>query len=402
MMPTYYKVGLLQEVSYGVIPASSMQLVNVQSLRLSGERDAQRPNVLTGSRRPHPTRILSKNGAITLPMPLQYENDLIPMRSVMCSDRGSAITIGPITTVSFTSGTNKIEDSADGFTLLASGDMIYVTGAGAGTNANKWFGPIVKVDNGDLTLPPGQVATQAAGGSVTIRTRRWLDGDTEFSFSLQWQATQLTNKYRRNSGNVCGSARFAWEQGSYATVEFTGMGQYPSYQTATMGTGGDTAAPTSAFMNSVDDFQQVRLLDATGTAIPNAIVSRLNWEIASNRPAIRGLGDVGPTKFDMGVVNANVEGVAIYDNNSHAIAAAVEAHDTMTVLWEMLDPQGNKICYVLPAVEPDTGEPEIGEADSNPSTLPFRFTAHDPAKDVASFFNGDFSYVVGVFMVPGP
>lgn len=396
MMPTYYQVGLLQESQFGVIPSAQMQLVNVSSLPMRMERDAQRPNILTGSRRPYPTRILRKSGTLTLPMPLQHDNDLIPMRSAMCSDRGSLVTVTN-TDIEFTA--TAITSVAEEFDNLQSGDMVFVTGVGAGVNADKWFGPVVKVDDGELTVPPGQLTVQAAGGSVTIRTRRWTDGDLEISFAAQWHATKLSNKFRRSPGNIVTAARFEWQQGSWATAEYTCMSKVPEYQAATMGTGANLAAPDSDFMESCADFQTLRVLNSSGALI-TAIVSQLRFELASARPAIYGLGDEGPSAFDLGSVAASIDGTAIYDDNSHAIAAAVDAQETLTVTWDIKDPQGNRRCYCLPALSADNGDVEIGEADSGPSTLPFRLNAHDPSKDEDSYFNTSIPYVVGVFDVP--
>ena len=85
--------------------------------------------------------------------------------------------------------TDKIESVANGFTDFNTGDLIFITGAGAGSNAGKWVGPIVKVDDGELTIPDGQIGDQASGGSVTIRTRRLIDGTTAKSYSVEYQLT---------------------------------------------------------------------------------------------------------------------------------------------------------------------------------------------------------------------
>lgn len=399
MLPNFVKVGVIAQAAEGVIPASSRQLVNVRSVQLRQERDAQRPSVLSGDRRPYPTRILRKSGAIVLPTYGQYENDLLLMEALFNEARGSAVSIGPAVTLSVT-GTNSLEDSGNGLGDLAVGDLFYMSGwAGGNVGNNGWKGPILTAAAGAVTVPTGQLTNTAAGDSVTIQTRRLLDGVTDKYLAVEWEDTAVANQFRRSTDNRVVSMRENFEQGSWVMREWNLMGRVPGMESATMGTGADTAAPDTGFLTAVDDYGTLNW--GGGSISASLITTSLTLDIANVVQPIYGLGDVGPSTFAIGSVAASIDGRAIFNAAGRTLQDAIEAHSSLWIWWDWVDPQGNREAVILYAVKPDTGDVEIGEADSAPLSIPFRLTGHDPSKDASSPLNGiGLSAVVGRFWVP--
>lgn len=73
------------------------------------------------------------------------------------------------TTISFDNASGEIRDSGNGLAKFKRGGWVWVEGAGAGTNAGKFFRvTTVDVTGSDITVTPAP-ADQAAGASVTVK-----------------------------------------------------------------------------------------------------------------------------------------------------------------------------------------------------------------------------------------
>lgn len=399
MFGTYSKVAMVEESSYGVTPASALQLINVSGIKMPQNRKRGKPDVLTGDRRRYPSRILQKSGqGLSLPQPLQYENDLLLQEGLLNSTRGALVTVTGID-ISFTEdATDKIESAANAFTDILTGDLIFVTGVGAGSNANKWVGPVVKVDAGELTIPDGQIVDQAAGGSVTIRTRRLLDATTLKSYSVEYQLTQLTTMFRNAIGQRVASGKFSWKQGEFATAEYMLTGKVPAKAAATIGTGAATAAKTTGFLNAVDDLRQL-FVGGYGTTLNSILMTSFDLSIENVLELIYGLGNVGPSQVDVGSVDATLDvSMMMADAVKDLIDASI-ADETLYAFLGTTDPQGNHLAFCLPAVKVDVDDVPVDKADTIVN-VSAKFYAHDPAKDADSPLGTAIPYQVGIFYCP--
>lgn len=394
---TYTKFGVIEESTEGTTPSSALQLMNVRDVQLRQSRDAQRPSILSGDRRRYPSRVLRKSGELSVPMYVQYENDLELIEGLQNNARAAAVTVTG-TTISFDSTTDTIADSGNGFGSFAVGDMVYVSGAGDAGN-NGWKGPVLTAAVGALTFPDGQItATAAATPSVTVATRRLIDGTTEKFYSVEYQLTKLTNEFRSGTGFHVGGAQWRWAQGDFATVDWTLMGRTPAMGNATIGTGAAGAAPTSGFMNSVDDFGGFTIGTNSTTTFSSLIATDWQLQVQNALNPVYGLGNVGPSKHVTGPADPSLAITFYYDDNARNVIDAVEAHTSLWVTWHLVDPQGNRLAFCLPSVKPDEGDITIGNA-GNLVTLPVNFTAHDPAKDSGSL-STSIPYQFGVFFIP--
>lgn len=398
MFGTHATVGMVEESSYGVTPASALQLINVSGIKMPQNRKRGKPDVLTGDRRRYPSRILQKSGqGLSLPQPLQYENDLLLMEGLLNATRGAAVTLTAAATIGFTATT--ITDSAAGFTDFLSGDMVYVTGVGAGVNANKWVGPIIKTSTGILTVPAGQLTIVAAGASVTLRTRRLTDGTTLKSYSIEYQLTKLTTMFRNSKGQRVGSGKYSWKQGEFATAEYMLQGQVPTKAAATIGTGAATAAKTTGFMNAVDDLRQL-FVGGYGTTLNDILMTSWDCTIENVMEIIYGLKNIGPSQIDVGPTDTVLDASLMMSDAVKDLIDASEADETLYAFWAMDDVQGNHICHCIPAVKVDIDDVPIDKADSIVNVTA-KFYAHDASKDADSPFTASgFGYQHGIFFVP--
>lgn len=397
-MGTYHKFGMVEESTFGTTPASALQLVNVQDVKMPRALERKRPDVLTGDRRRYPSRILKKSGeGMALSMPAQYENDLLLIEGLLNASRASAVTV-TATTIALTA--TSITDSGNGFGSFQSGDLIYVSGfATSPTVNNGWKGPIVKVSAGELTLPSGQTSgVVAAGDSVTVKTRRLIDASTLKSYSAETQATKLTTQFRAGTGYRVKSLKQSWAQNDFVKQEWVLDGKVPGMADATIGTGAATAAKTSGFMNAVDDFQLFKF-GAGGSGIGSSIITKWDLSIVNVLAPIFGLGVIGPQEIDVGPFDAELALSVLFDDNSRDLIDAAEADTSLWCWWATVDPQGNRIAFSIPAVKVDVPDVAPGGAE-NLVAFDAKVMAHDPAKDADStWYSNSFGYQFGVYFI---
>lgn len=374
---TLYTASIVEETVYGTTPASALQLINVTSFDLQRPRSIERPNVLTGDRRRHANVVLQDDGSLTVPSPLQYLNNLLLMEGVQGNDIDAAFAETQTDIVIDTSGT--ITTVAGDFSALNAGDWIFVAGATTAGN-NGWKGPIVSATTTVITVPASQVTTDGAA-TVTIQTQSLNDGIIEKSYSVEWEDTGLTNRFRGGTGMSVQSATWSWAEGSFATESYELIGQAPVKSAATIGTGGPTAALTTDFMNSVDNWGSIFIAETASTHI----ISDLTLTVTNQLNPVRGLGSIGPSAITFGNQDIALTATILYDDNSDALFAQIEDHDTISIFWEVVDDQSNHIGFFVPALKADDGQPNVGEAGNQVS---FTLTAsgHDPAKDTASAY----------------
>jgi hypothetical protein len=388
-----------EESSYGVTAASALQLVNVSGIKMPQNRKRGKPDVLTGDRRRHPSRILQKSGqGLSMPMPWQYENDLMLLEGLMNSTRGSLVTVTGID-IEFTEDTaDKVESAANAFTNFLTGDMIFVTGVGAGANAGQWIGPIVKVDAGELTIPDGQIVDQAAGATVTMRTRRLVDASTLKSYSVEYELTKLTTMFRNAVGQRVASGKWSWKQGEFATAEYMLTGQVPSKAAATIGTGAPTAAKTTGFLNAVDDLRQL-FVGGYGTTLNDILMTSWDFSFENMMELIFGLKNVGPSQVDVGAFDGTLDVSMMMSDDVKDLIDASQADESLFAFWASTDLQGNHLCWSLPALKCDVDDVPVEKADSIVS-VNAKFYAHDPAKDFDSPLGTAIPYQAGIFFCP--
>lgn len=397
-MGNFTTIGAVEESTFGTTPSSALQLVNASGIKMPQNLKRERPNVLTGDRRRYPERTLQKSGeGLNLPMPLQYENDLLFMEGLMNNSRASAVTV---TAVTIATTATTITDSGNGFGSFASGDLVEVSGFASGA-ANRIYGPIIKTSAGVLTVPTGQTpGVVAAGDSVTVRTRRLVDGSTLKSYSIEYQLTKLTTMFRSAKGQRVKQAKYSWQQGNFATAEYTFDGKVPAKASATIGTGAATAAKTSRFMNSVDDFQRFAI-GAGGSGLGSMIVTKWDAMYANVLAPIYGLGNVGPQQIDVGPMDVSVDLSIYMDDNAKDALDASSAETTLWMWHSIVDPNGNKVAFLLPAGTLIVDDVPVNGAEDLVS-IDAKFTAHDPAKDSSStWYSNSFGFQAGIFFFPG-
>lgn len=366
-------VGVIEESTLGTTPSSAFRLVNVTDGSIMMERDAQRPDIWTGTQRRYPGRPLSEGGAVTFSAPQQYENTLEWQEGLFGVARGSAVSISAATTIEFTTGT--ITDSGNGLAVFNVGDLIYITGSPLNSG---WKGPVTAVAAGTLTFAASSFTAESAGAAITLRTRRLVEPSipTLKGYSLENNDTDLT-RFTSMKGSTVTGATWEWATGAYATEQYTFSGRRPAHAGATIGTGAATAAKTTPFINTPVDWAEIHYGALTASS---AIFTRLGVQANPNVQPIRGNGSLGPANFSRGSLDWTITGTLYNDTAAQAFADDALTHSTKYLWWAQVDPAGNRMAFLFPANKIDVSNIERGTGQTQ-KTITFTATAHSGAFD---------------------
>lgn len=391
--------GVIEESSYGTTPSAAIQKMNLSQVpELSRPRNIGRPDVVTGPQkpRPYPSRVLQEDGQLSCQSAIQFGNMRLFWEAALFNDQAADVSVSA-STIAATASTGVITDSGNGLGDIEVGDMIYVAGAGwtGAGNSAAWLGPVSAAAAGSITVPSGQVANDVSTGSVvTIDTRRLVDGSTARSFSVEWQADELTTDFRSGVGFKVQNHTWRWNQGGFAEEQCSLIGKAPSHGTSTIGTGGPTAAPTTDFLNCIQDYGTIYISEAATSYVVTSLELSLDVELQP----FYGLGSVGPSGIVEARILPTVNLSMIYDDNAKALLDNIESFDTISMFWDAVDLQGNRVCWHIPALKAVTGDPGGGAPNSFWEFRNLSFEGHDPAKDQSSsYVSSGFDYMVGIY-----
>jgi hypothetical protein len=393
------RFGIIEEATWGTTPASAVQLVNLSEFPdLSLSRNTGMPDVIGSAnpRRSYAARALQEDGNLSLTAGLQFANMRLLWEAALMNDQGTATTASG-STFQATAATGVITDSGSGFGNLSVGDMVYIYGTdwiSAGNTAG-WYGPLSAAAAGSITIPSAQIGNDVGpSGDMNVDSTPLKDGDTPRSFSVEWEAQDLTTDFRSGTGYKVQSHSWSWAQNDFARESCTLIGQAPLHATSTIGTGGPTASPTTDFMDCVTNFGTIYIDEAATTYIVSSWEMTINVELGP----YYGLGNRGPAGITEARIMPEFSATIIYDDNSKALLDDIEGLTTISMFWDVVDAGGNRVCWSLPAMRPETGDPGGGAPGTNLEFRNLRFTAHDPEKDSTSaYYSSSFDYLVGIF-----
>lgn len=389
---TYTTLGVVEESTLGTTPASALRLVNCTAT-MSMDRDAQRPEIWTGTQRRYPSRPMREGGTVTVDAPWQYENCLEFQEGLFGVARSSAVSISG-TGIAFTTGT--ITDTGNGLAGVLVGDWVYIGGVVTATGNNGWHGPVTASAAGTLTFPASTFTAESAGATITIKTRRLIEpaSATLKTYSLECSDSDVTS-FESAKAACVSSATWSWAVGGWATEQYQLTTRLPARAGSTIGTGAATAAKTSPFLNVPTDWGNIYYGSATAST---AIWTKMEVQCNVNLEAIMGNGDLGPSTYSRGPLDWSLSGSVYLNSDGTAFLDNALSHATKYIAWDVVDPAGNKIFYFFPASKIDIGNIERG-APNTQKTVSFSATSHSSSFDSSATFSG-IAPQAAIFFVP--
>jgi hypothetical protein len=410
---TFSELRLGVETTAGTPPTGNVYPLTVISADIKRERTRKRPNVWTGSRRRRKMRVVASQGSVPIKMPLIYDQALPLYEGLMLNSRGAAITVSG-SDISFdatTPGANVIERVANGLNVFPLGYMLFVRGAGEAEN-NGWKGPVLVSAAGSLTIPDGQIVTEAAGEAITLNVVPLLDKATpaasdDRSFSVQSKHTVLDFYNRFSKGRVdVATWDFATEDFVIEQFDLKGASPAVPRDTAVMGSGNVATWPKTSSEISTGEDMKLLYIGNAALGTRTLCFSQLQIAMRNNRIDKIALanGNGGPIDRHPGPFDAEITGEAYLDDDTIALLEAIDGEESLFAFAAVEDLQGNGMCWLIPAGSAE-GEPVTGEAGNLVKFGGFKLDAHDAKTDADSdFYNAaaGCGFQAALFFSPAP
>ncbi|MBB76530.1 MAG: hypothetical protein CMJ75_18655 [Planctomycetaceae bacterium] len=203
------------------------------------------------------------------------------------------------TTFSVTAGSGSyvIADSGSGFGSFAVGQWVYIKGFAS--NDNNGWAKISAASAGSITVTNnGDGSTVIAGPTVTITMgAQIVNGTTLTTLNIEKEFEDLSNEFELSTGMSIESFNVSVTSDAILTCAFNFLGKSQTSNTATVGDGSPTAAPTDGVMNAIDNVVAVYENGSTYD------VTQLSFDLNNNLRARLQVGTLGAISLGTGTVS---------------------------------------------------------------------------------------------------
>lgn len=269
---TDVQLSYIPETAWGTAPNAAAQAIRITGESLTGQKQRQRDNEITGSLRVSPafTAQESAGGAINFLLSYGTFDHLFAMAlggdwSVALNINGAS---GDISTVA--AGNKLTSTTAGKFTAIAVGQHIRLLGftASSGVN-NGYYRVSAKTSDQDITLA-GKVVTNETPSGTAAQVRGSMLRNGDLRKSAYFQKRFAADKFLRYPGLMFSGMTLGGAVGRSFSGSFTASAKEEVSATAAAGDGNINAAPTGGFFDSVANFAGVQMEDAALGAVVNA------------------------------------------------------------------------------------------------------------------------------------
>ena len=326
-------------VTLGINPAIGQQFVIAGSASNNGTHTVA--SVVLGA-----TCVITTVGAVTdetMNSGAETAQFLIKESIVSIAGAGTDDIVFATAPDTITLGSNIVHD-------IVAGQWIEVsesgTGVPIGNNAGYHYvtGVVGNVISVGTTLT---AQTYDDDPIATIKGARIRNGTTENSYWIERAHTDLS-EYFSFEGMVINTMNMTFSANSIATGSFGFIGKTANLDpaNATTGTGTNTAAATTNFMNAVANVGNIEI---DGTAVSGCLIQEISISLNSN---VRGLSSIGTLGFcDIGVGEIALTGnLNLYFVDS-TYWDLYKAGTAFTLSWKVEDSAGNAYIFFLPKVK---------------------------------------------------
>lgn len=257
------------------------------------------------------------------------------------------LTATDISAANADSSFNSVAAAFNTSTILP-GHWINVTGFTDPANNGLFL--VVSVTTAKIVVA-ATLVTEAAGDSVTIKSRSVRNGTTRKSFTIEKEFVDTTpTMFAIHRGMVVNTMNINSATGSIVNGSFGFSGLTTDYETATSGTGAAIAAVTNEVFSPVAG---VGTIYEGGTALTGACVRSINLTTTNNLRMTTCLGQLYPTNVNLGTLSATGT-IELYLADKTLLDKFVDGTYT-SLSYSFDDVEGNKFVIYMPRVKYSTG-----------------------------------------------
>ena len=270
------------------------------------------------------------------------------------------------------SGSTYTITTTNALTGLEVGDYFSVTGtnvnaANRGPHRVKSISPDKKIVT---VFGPVEVQTVAA---ATVNSGKLTNGTTVNSFTLEKRYTDINQTFVYRGMRVSkGSFPFEMRAAITGSFDFTGK---TSAVTTGLTLGDKTAYNTSTTTPVIDSV--IGMKDVLFNGVPtndrmSAGLTKVNLDIDNKLQALGGIGVLGSVDVMTGTLSVSGS-MEMYLNNAE-LYNSVLTQERFRVEWSCYDKDGHGYAFVLPSVELDSPESNVGQKDEG-AVITVKFNA---------------------------
>lgn len=300
--------------------------------------------------------------------PNRYESDLIQTEASTAGDIGIewqygaydpfiesalggtfstlfSLTATDISAASADQSFNSVAAAFNTATVLP-GHWIYVTGFTGSPTTNNGLFKVVSCTTAKIIVEGTRLVNDAAGESVTIKSRSCRNASTRKSFTIEKEFTDTSPvMFAIHRGMVVNTMNVNSATGSVVNGSFGFSGLTTDYKTATSGTGADIAATTNEVFSPVSG---VGTIYEGGTVLTGACVKSINLTTTNNLRPTACLGSLYPTNLNLGTLSVTGT-IELYLANKTLLDKFVGGTYT-SLSYSFDDVDGNQFVIYLPRV----------------------------------------------------
>jgi hypothetical protein len=350
-------------VSYQLESAFAEALVSstLKDLRLTGESLNQATTVENSKELRSDRQLgdvvrtmVAAQGGLSCEMSYGTYDDLF-LGAQLAAAWSSAVTVGPVATISASAADNSFNDSANGFGGILVNQWIKASGF---TNAaNNGIFKVVSVTAAKIVVKGGTLVTEAAAaGRKVVMGEQIVNGVAKTSFYIERGYTDLTNVLAGYKGMMVNNWNLDVKADQIITAGFEFLGSKETDLTGSLGTG-YTPAPTNEVMAGVDDVFAVCEGKSAAMAVLND-VNNFSFQIQNNLRNRLRVGTLGAFSIGAGTINGSGT-VQMYFSTSALMQKYLNFTET-ALAFPLLDSGGNGYVFDFPAVKFNRGQRVAG------------------------------------------
>lgn len=342
-------LAFVEESVFGTTPASQMTKLRITSESLKLQMEGATSDEIRDDYMPPDYAHLGYaiTGGVNFEMSYGVYDDI--WKGMLRGTWSAAVTTGAIATISFASGDNSINDSANGLGSFAPGDHVLVSGSASNDGVYR----VVTVAAGKLTVTEGTIVTEAATSvtSVTVKHGGVLkNGTTLTSYTFERGLTDAT-KYFDYTGCRIGAWSFNANQRGIMTGTLSVIGLDETVNATGQGTPANPSEPTSNdIMDGSNHMEFLTYNDAVSTVLLRQLTFDLNGNLREQpRLMAKALEGVGSGTFGLEL------GFQAYFEDETEFAD-LKAGNQRNLSFSLLDRQGNRYIFHAPAIRPSDAD----------------------------------------------
>jgi len=286
-------LSFVEEVTYGVTPATNLQRLRFTSEGLNMETDSVQSAEISNDRQIKGSIRTNIRGAGDINFEMSYDViDAFLQAALFSTAWSSEVSLS--SSIAVASGANTITRISGDWNSFSIGQ--WVATSGYTDPANNGVFKIEAISSLVMTLSGGALVTEANASRKTVQGAQLVNGTALNTYSIEREYTDIANEFELFRGMAVDQLAINVATNALINGVVSFVGKDAISGTATAG-GGYNAAPTNVVMNTIDHIAKILEGDGSNAA---ASATAITMQIANNLRGRNLVGTLGAASIGQG------------------------------------------------------------------------------------------------------